>query len=143
MTGLELGIAGLNAPGMARFVWKGNCTMSLSLRPVVEKWGPSCGFLLGHEEMVDLLRQIAALAGIDSHCQHEYGDLEVVWIHEGQKFLDLLRGGRQALLEAKEHTVDASDMTDEEIECVEQMAGMVDQWQEMIGDDGSLRIYVD
>jgi hypothetical protein len=47
------------------------------------------------------------------------------------------------LLEAKEHTVDASDMTDEEIECVEQMAGMVDQWQEMIGDDGSLRIYVD
>jgi hypothetical protein len=57
--------------------------------------------------------------------------------------LDLLRGGRQALLEAKEHTVDASDMTDEEIECVEQMAGMVDQWQEMIGDDGSLRIYVD
>jgi hypothetical protein len=47
------------------------------------------------------------------------------------------------LLEAKEHTVDASDMTDEEIECVEQMAGMVDQWREMIGDDGSLRIYVD
>jgi hypothetical protein len=50
---------------------------------------------------------------------------------------------REALLEAKEHTVDASDMTDEEIECVEQMAGMVDQWREMIGDDGSLRIYVD
>ena len=82
MTGLELGMTRLNAPGMARIVGKGKCTMSLSLRPVVEKWRPSYGFLLGHEEMVDLLRQIAALAGIDSHCQHGYAQLQNQY-HDG------------------------------------------------------------
>ena len=35
------------------------------------------------------------------------------------------------------------ELTDEEAECVEQIAGMVDQWHEMLGEDGSLRIYVD
>jgi hypothetical protein len=117
--------------------------MSMHLRPVVEKWGPSCGFLLGHEEMVELLREIATRAGIDTHSQNEYGDLEVVWIQNGRKFLDFLGGGRKAMLDAKADGLDIYDLTDDEPECVEHLAGMVDQWRAILGEDGSLRIYVD
>jgi len=133
---------GSNAPN-TETCRKGDCWMSFQLKPVVDKLGPSCGFLLAHEEMVDLLRYLAVWAGIDSHCQHEYGDLEVVCVQEGRRFLDLLRGGPQGSLKARDHIGDVSDLTDDEIECVEHMASIVDQWQEMIGDDGTLRIYVD
>jgi hypothetical protein len=69
----------------------------LSLRPVVEKRGPSLGFLLSHEEMMDLMGEIATRAGIENHCQHEYGDLGVVWIQDGRRFLDFIGGGPPAI----------------------------------------------
>lgn len=81
--------------------------------------------------------------GLTAIPRTEYGDLEVVWIQDGRRFLDFLSGGRVAMLEAKTNGPDIYDLTAEGIECVEQMAGMVDQWRAMLGGDGSLRIYID
>jgi hypothetical protein len=114
-----------------------------TIRPVVEKWGPSYSCLLEHEETIDLLREIATRATTENHRQTEYGDLEVVWIQDGRKFLDFLSGGREAMLEAKANGLDIYDLTDEELACVEQLAGLTATWRDSLGEDGSLRIYVD
>lgn len=117
--------------------------MGLDLRPVIEKWGPHYSYQLGHEEMVELLAEIAGRA--DTACITEsYGDLERVWIEDGKRFLDLLAGGKEAMLDAKAKGLDAYDLTDAELEIVNELAGLVEQWRAWIdADDGALRIYVD
>ena len=118
--------------------------MSLCLRPVIEKWGESYDYSLEHDEDVDLLREIAARADAGQTWQHDYGDLTVVVIEEGARFLDFLIGGREALFEAKEQDKDNYDLTDDEIKAVDQMANLVTAWRQSLDpDDGFLRIYVD
>jgi len=114
--------------------------MGMDLRPVIEKWGPSYRYLLGHEEMTDLLGEIADRAGIE-HQSADYADLKRVWIADGTKFLDFLAGGREAMLRAKAQGRDFYDLSDHEIEVVDELAGMVEQWRAWVDlDDGASRI---
>jgi hypothetical protein len=118
--------------------------MSLCLRPVIEHWGESYYYSIEHDEVVNLLREIAALAAAGRTWQHDYGDLTVVAIEEGARFLDFLLKGREALFEAKQRGNDNYDLTDDEIEAVEEMANLVMAWRQSLDpDDGFLRIYVD
>ena len=118
--------------------------MSLCLRPVIERWGESYDYSVEHDEVVNLLCEIAARADAGRTCQHDYGDLTVVAIEEGVRFLDFLIGGREALFEAKQQGKDNYDLTDDEIEAVDQMANLVTAWRQSLDpDDGFLRIYVD
>jgi len=117
--------------------------MSLSLRPVVEMWGEFLNFSIRHEEMVDLLGEISDRAESE-HLRSDYNDIEVVWIEKGQAFLDLLRGGREAILQAKAKGKDYLDLTDADLVAVDEMAEMVPRWEDSIDpNDGALRIYVD
>lgn len=118
--------------------------MSLCLRPVIEQWGESYDYSIDHDEVVNLLREIAARADAGLTWQHDYGDLTVVAIEEGARFLDFLCGGREALFEAKQQGEDNCDLTAGEIEAVDQMANLVTAWRQSLDpDDGFLRIYVD
>jgi hypothetical protein len=52
--------------------------------------------------------------------------------------------GQQAMYKAREEGRDSYDLTNDEIEAVEQMASMASAWRQSIDpDDGFLRIYVD
>jgi hypothetical protein len=112
--------------------------MSLCLRPVIEKWGESYTYSISHDEVVNLLHGLATRADAGETSQREYGDLTVVGIEDGGRFLDFLSAG------AKGDGRDNNDLTDNEIEAVEQMACMASAWRQSIDpDDGFLRIYVD
>jgi hypothetical protein len=118
--------------------------MSRCLRPVIENWGEPYTYSLTREEVENLLCEIAARADAGETWQREYGDLTVVGIEKGGRFLDFLSEGQQAMYEAKEEGRDNYDLTDDEIEGVEQMASMASAWRQSIDPDaGFLRIYVD
>jgi len=118
--------------------------MSRCLRPVIEKWGEPYTYSLTCEEVVNLLCEVAARADAGGTWQREYGDLTVVGIEKAGRFLDFLSAGLQALYKAKEEGRDNYDLTDDEIQAVEQMASMASAWRQSIDpDDGFLRIYVD
>ena len=76
--------------------------------------------------------------------QQEYGDLTVIVIENGNRFLAFLAEGQPALYKAKEEVRDNHDLTDDEIEAVDQMSRMAPAWRQSVDpDDGYLQIYVD
>jgi hypothetical protein len=94
--------------------------MSVCLRPVLENWGESYTYSIPHDEIVSLLCEVAARAVAGETKQQEYGDLTVVVIEDGAKFLDFLSGGRDVLYAAKAEGRDNYGLTDNEIEAVDQ-----------------------
>jgi hypothetical protein len=59
--------------------------VSRCLRPVIEKWGEPYTYSIAHDEIVNLLCEVAARA--DAGEAREYGDLTVV---ESKRFLVFL-----------------------------------------------------
>jgi hypothetical protein len=51
--------------------------MSLSLRPVIEKWGESYSYCLAHDEVVNLLCEVAARADAGDTWQREYPEVRL------------------------------------------------------------------
>jgi hypothetical protein len=118
--------------------------VSHCLRPVIEKWGEPHTYSIAHDEIVNLLCEVAARADAGETRQHEYGDLTVVVIENGDRFLAFLAEGQQSLYKAKEEGRDNLDLTEDEIGVVDQMATMAPAWRQSIDpEDGFLRIYVD
>jgi hypothetical protein len=118
--------------------------MSLCLRPVIEKWGEPYTHSLAHDEVVNLLCEIAARADAGETWRREYGDLTVVGIADGGRFLAFMSEGQHAMYKARKEGKANYDLTDNEIEAVEQIVRMVSAWRQSIDpDDGFLRIYVD
>jgi hypothetical protein len=118
--------------------------MSVVLRPVVEQWGESYTYSLNQDEMLDLIEEVAARAEAGQTIRTEYGDLVVMYIQEGRKFLDLLAGGREAMLRAKAEGKDNYDLYDRELNTIDELATLTPAWQRSVCPrDGSLRIYVD
>jgi len=104
--------------------------MSLCLRPVIEKWGEPYTYSLTHEEVENLLCEIAARANAGETWQREYGDLTVVGIEKGGRFLDFLSAGQHAIYKARKEGRANYDLTDGEIQAVEQMASMASAWRQ-------------
>jgi hypothetical protein len=118
--------------------------MSVCLRPVIETWGESYTYSIARDEIVNLLREVAARADAGETWEREYGDVAVVVIANGSQFIDFLADGREALFKANEEGRDNYDLTDAEIEAVDEMAELASAWRQSIDpDDGFLRIYVD
>ena len=108
------------------------------------KWGESYSYYLAHDEVVNLLCEVAARADAGESWQREYGDATVVGIEKGGRFLDFLSQGQHSMYRARKEGRANYDLTDNEIEAVEEMAGMASAWRQSIDpDDGSLRFYVD
>jgi hypothetical protein len=143
--------------------------MSLSIRPVDEKWGKEFSHNLDHSEIMALLQKIAAIAQTNTHTylqisartcvQPPYGDcvpMEILYIVEGSQFLDTLSGGREEILKARQdlrHSVELTkfqkaapeyyDLTDAESEIVDQLSKLVPAWRQSVDPGGPLVIYVD
>ena len=70
--------------------------------------------------------------------------LRLVGIEKGGRFLDFLSQGQHSMYGARKEGRAKYDLTDNEIEAVEQMAGMASAWRQSIDPDaGFLRFYVD
>lgn len=118
--------------------------MSVCLRPVIEQWGESYTYSIPHEDLINLIHELAARADAGDMRVDEYGDKTAVAITNGRKFLEFLSGGRAAVLAAKPEAKDTHDLTDAELAEVDQMAEMVPAWRASLDtEDGWLRFYVD
>lgn len=130
--------------------------MSVCIRPVVETWGESFTYLSRETEIGDLLAALVDMCDEQAETKAEfvakqldYGDMNVVYIHDGKRFLDWL--------ESPVKTVDimawlfSEDRLSSDREEYERQKGdvlglrtMVPDWRKSINpDDGSLRIYCD
>jgi hypothetical protein len=115
--------------------------MSLDFRPVTEVWGEVESCSLQRDEFMDLMEEIALRAQIRSQ-RHQYADVTVIWVDDGQKFIDLIAGGREALLDAKQEG--NYDLYPSELEYIDKLSGNMAAWRPVIDrTDGSLRLYID
>jgi hypothetical protein len=130
--------------------------MSLSLRPVIETWGESLTFSSRDQEiwavltcLVSYAEQNRSIAAESLTCEHhEYGDMNVLWISDGNAFLDFLTcTSPQAILDSLANDGMTSADEDEYARQREDVTGLCQVsslWRTSIDPHcGSLRIYCD
>ena len=113
--------------------------MSLSFRPVREEWGEGCSCFIDADEVVRLLRGIAASLNIPSE-HHNYADNVSVWVEDGNKLLDYVESRRFTV-----HSVAA--LTGLKAKALKPLIGnmktLARKWHKAIGSHGELHFYVD
>ncbi len=116
--------------------------MPKSFRPVVEKWGSSSSCFLASnavERVLTDLTHAAIPAGRMSST--EYGEVNVVWIEEGAKFLDYIES--KSVNELAAHIVDIDDVEATQ-SLLSNIKNLSSEWRQQLDeDDGSLSFYVD
>jgi hypothetical protein len=125
-------------------------SMSGMFRPVVEKWGQSYDNFIDHDDLVSFLAGIASQSNggkFLSASEHEYDDVTVVTVHEGQAFIDFVKNNLN-MQAARDIVDDFGGVITQDDE--ENFAALIqnmkvaaeDEWPEML-DGGALRFYVD
>jgi hypothetical protein len=119
--------------------------MSQSFRPVKEIWNMHSSCFVEPEELIALLHDLAARAGMASD-EHEYGDNKVVWLEDGKKVLDYMEADERFnaasfkdSMEEQGVALNKNDLTT----LIDNMRSLVKQWRSSIGERGELVFYID
>ena len=113
--------------------------MSLSFRPVREEWGEASSCFIDADEVVTLLRIMAAILVIPSE-HHSYADNVSVWIEDGTKLLDYIESRRfTASSVARSSGLKAEALKP----LIGNMKALSRKWRRAIGSHGELHFYVD
>src|SRR5208282_4574284 len=114
--------------------------MSQSFRPVKEIWNMHSSCFVEPEELIALLHDLAARAGMASD-EHEYGDNKVVWLEDGKKVLDYMEADERFnaasfkdSMEEQGVAINKNDLST----LIENMRSLVKQWRSSIGERGEL-----
>ena len=119
--------------------------MSMSLRPVMEQWNTHTSCFIEHDQIIALFQEMSTR--VDTLCSEvDYGEMTVIWLQDGQKFLDFIEhdptfnvASLQKSLADADVEVNVSDLAS----LVNNMRNMAAAWRSSINNAGELRFYVD
>jgi hypothetical protein len=118
--------------------------MSRKLRPVIERRGVACSYVMEHDEVLKLLSEIAKQADAGETRCEQYGDVTVLVIEKGAQFLDALSAGRKAIPRARQDGLHSYRPTLAENALLDNLSRLTTAWRQSIDPcDWSVRIYID
>lgn len=117
--------------------------MSKSMRAVREQHGPATGLFVEPSDAIYVINLAATRAGAAVE-EQQYGAVTSVNVSDGAAFLDHVAGPDFTAdsLSAEDQTV--AELEQEDLgSLVRNMKAHAADWRELLGEDGSLTIYVD
>lgn len=123
--------------------------MSRDFRPVVETWGPNSAIFVESDTLTELLTSLALASFQDSPSSSPvmvtgYGENDVFWIENGNKFLDYVDSKTVEEIIASNREIVAMDEVQEIRSLLQNIKALSPDWRKFVDPKGgALRFYID
>ena len=119
--------------------------MSQSFRTVKETWNAHSSCFIEPDKLMVQLHDLAARVGSPSD-EHEYGDMQAVWLENGSKVLDYMEADERFSAESFRDSMEEQGIAvnwNDLIALIDNMRSLSKQWRSSVGRHGELVFYID